>query len=119
MKTSAIFREIPDSVIVSSDCEENARQRNRLETVVGAIANRLVAGMFTAAKMHRFIRGGAELLRREAGSFVRPVAKRLIGALAAGAPVVILAGLYIHIIGFFLRDDWFRHDVLSSKPILY
>ena len=86
---------------------------------MGAVANRLVAGIFAAAEMHQFTGRGAILLGRHAGAFMGSIAKWLACAFTAGAPVIILARFDFDIIGFFLCDDRICHDLLSSKPMMY
>jgi hypothetical protein len=46
---------------------------------------------------------------------VAAVAKRLGGALAAGAPIIALAGFDLDGIGRLLGDVWFGHGELSSQ----
>src|SRR5260370_27288068 len=63
---------------------------------------------------------GFVLLRRETAALVRSVAKRLRGALAAGAPPIDLAGFHHDLDRRFAgnRRDSIRHDSFSGKSPL-
>ena len=77
-----------------------------MRTVAGGTCLRVLA----AAEMDRFGLVRFENFWREAGAFVRAVAKRLILAQTASAPSVGLAGLNVDRIRRSLRDDWSIHD---------
>ena len=59
---------------------------------VRAVAERRVLGRLAAAEPSRAVFLGGERLGKEAGAFVRTIAERLVRGLAAGAPIIGLAG---------------------------
>ena len=63
--------------------------------------------MLASAKIDGLGFGGFEFHRCEVGAFVAAIAKRLIGALPAGAPEIAFAGFDFHRIGTLLGDFWF------------
>jgi len=81
-----------------------------------AVARRPVFGLFAAAKSDA--RGALRRVRqrRERRRLVRAVAKRLIFAQAAGAPIIRLPGFDLDQIGRLLRDVGTVHIIhLSSR----
>jgi hypothetical protein len=74
------------------------------EGLMGAVAEGALLGMFAGTEIHRAVRLGLIGHRREGGTFVGAVAKRLGLAVTARAPVVGLAGFDEHGDGRLLRD---------------
>lgn len=85
---------------------------------MAAVAERADLGMLAAAPRHFLGGGEIHLQRREAGTFVRAVAERLVFGLAAGAPVEA-ARLHVLDVGEFLGNDGFTHaPVVAARRTL-
>jgi hypothetical protein len=80
---------------------------------MGAVAQRAVAALLAAAKVNRRAFDSGVFLRRELGALMAAVAKRLRLALAATAPVVILAILDFDGEWGFACDLRSAHNVFS------
>ena len=79
---------------------------------VGAVAMDAILAVLAAAKIHGAGFGGRIFDGRQAGVLVAAIAERLLGAFAAGAPVVVLAGFNGDGIRGFLGDGGLGHGVL-------
>ena len=75
-----------------------------------SIAERRVLRMLAAAPGDGFRFGDIDLLRREAGAFVRAVAERLALGTSAGAPPRRAGPRFLYE-GRFLGNDRFAHNV--------
>ena len=76
---------------------------------MGAVAHWLACGHLAATEKHLFRFRRFEFHRQEFSILMRPVAERLICALAAGAPEVCFAFLDVYAVGRFLRNSWICH----------
>jgi hypothetical protein len=80
------------------------------EGLMRAVAERTLLGVLTGAEIDRAVRLGLERHRGESRAFVGAVAEGLVLAVAAGAPVVGLAGFNEDGDGRLLRDVGGGHD---------
>src|SRR5579859_5441635 len=71
---------------------------------VRSVAARLAVAHLAATERYGAVFRGLVFDRREPAAAMRPIAERLAGALAAGAPPVRLAGLHFHPVRAFLSD---------------
>jgi hypothetical protein len=82
---------------------------------VAAVAEDGISGVLAAAEVDGFGFSSLEFYGRELASLVAAVAEGLAGALAAGTPVVALAGFDFDGKGTLLSNYRFWHRGLSSK----
>src|SRR5258705_8872658 len=88
----------------------NERPAAALQGLVGAVAERLIAGALAAAQPEFLGFGDGEFNRCEFGGLVGPVAERLAFRAPTAAPPVV-AGCELDRIGGFLREVGFGHDL--------
>jgi hypothetical protein len=86
-----------------------------LEFFVAAVAKNRIGAMLATAEVRGLGFSGLEFYRRESGALVAAIAEGLVGAPAAGAPEVALAGFDFDGIGTLLSNRWFWHGEFSLK----
>lgn len=86
--------------------------RARLEAGVAAVAKDRSGGVLAATEVDGLGFSGFELDRGVIGGLVAAVAEGLVGAQAAGTPVVAFAGFHLDGIRTFLSNFRFGHEVL-------
>src|SRR6266849_930854 len=89
----------------------NKRSGSRLEGLVRAVAEGLVAGVLASAQPEFFCLGHREFHRRKLRPLVRAVTERLAFRTPAAAPPVVTGG-ELYRVGGLLRDVGFGHDPL-------
>jgi len=81
--------------------------QQRLQTGVAAVAEGRIFAVLAAAEIDGFGLGGVELHGGEVAALVAAVAEGLLGALAAGAPVIAFPSFDFHRIRTRLGNGWF------------
>jgi hypothetical protein len=72
-------------------------------------------GVLAAAKIDGLRFGRIVLYRLNIGAMMTAIAKRLVRAMAAGAPVITLARLHLYGIRTLLRNLRIRHEAFSFQ----
>lgn len=84
---------------------------------MAAVTQRSIVGLLASAKINRLIGLGLIFYGIEPRTRVRPVAERLGLALAAGAPIIILACFHQSWKRTIRCPYWFIHSFLLSKQL--
>ena len=85
-----------------------------LEIFVRAVADWFISGIFAATEMYSFIFGSVEILWFKFRSLMGTIAKWLVSTSSTSAPMIFTTRFNVHVIGFFLCNDWFGHHFLQG-----
>ena len=84
---------------------------------MGTVAERSIAGVLATTKINLFASVSCVLQWVKVGTLVRSVAKGLLSATSAAAPVITFAGFDFNSEGCFLSNNGFSHFFDLSRSL--